>query len=151
VPITTKITSSNPVHGEVYLISHYVIQFVSNFRQFCGFIRILRVSSVNTTDRHDITEILLKVALSTINRLYIQYSRHVELNLVNPSSDWTNGMCLQPFIEKAKFMTMFVSKVIAPFGEIRFHNLYFLCLKQFSQLVNKLSNTICIHYYKSAS
>jgi hypothetical protein len=58
---------------------------------------------------------------------------------------------LQPFIEKVKFMTMFVSKVIAPFGEIRFHNLYFLCLKQFSQLVNKLSNTICIHYYESAS
>jgi hypothetical protein len=30
------------------------------------------VSSTNTTDRHDITEILLKVALNTINQTYIQ-------------------------------------------------------------------------------
>ena len=25
VPITTKVVSSNPVHGDVYLIQHYVI------------------------------------------------------------------------------------------------------------------------------
>ena len=30
VPITIKIVSSNPVHGEVYLIQHYVIKFVSD-------------------------------------------------------------------------------------------------------------------------
>jgi hypothetical protein len=28
VPITTKVVSSNPIHGEVYLIQHYVIKFV---------------------------------------------------------------------------------------------------------------------------
>jgi hypothetical protein len=27
--ITTKVVSSNPVHGEVYSIQHYVIKFVS--------------------------------------------------------------------------------------------------------------------------
>jgi len=32
------------------------------------------VSSINKTDRHDITEILLKVALNTIN-LYIVYKK----------------------------------------------------------------------------
>ena len=29
VPITTKFVSSNPTHGEVYSIQHYVIKFVS--------------------------------------------------------------------------------------------------------------------------
>jgi hypothetical protein len=30
VPITTDVVSSTSVHGEVYLIQHYVIQFVSD-------------------------------------------------------------------------------------------------------------------------
>jgi len=30
VPITTKIVSLNPVHGEVYSIQDYVIKFVSD-------------------------------------------------------------------------------------------------------------------------
>jgi len=33
VPITTKVMSSNPIHGEMYLIQHYVIKFVSDLRQ----------------------------------------------------------------------------------------------------------------------
>ena len=41
VPITTKVVSSNPVHGEVYWIQHYVIKFVSDLRQVCGFLRVL--------------------------------------------------------------------------------------------------------------
>ena len=49
--------SSNPVHGEVYSIYHYVIKFVSDLRQFGG----TPVSSTNKTDRHDITEILLYI------------------------------------------------------------------------------------------
>ena len=32
VPLATKIVSLNPVHGEVYLIQHYVIKFVSALR-----------------------------------------------------------------------------------------------------------------------
>ena len=60
--------SSNPVHGEVYLIQHYVIKFVSYLRQCWWFSLGTPVSSTNKTDRQDITEILLKVALSTINQ-----------------------------------------------------------------------------------
>jgi hypothetical protein len=45
-----------------------MIKFVSNFRQVGGLLRLLQVSSTNNTDRHDITEILLKVALNTINQ-----------------------------------------------------------------------------------
>jgi hypothetical protein len=31
VPITTKAGSTNPAHGKVYSIQHYVIKFVSGF------------------------------------------------------------------------------------------------------------------------
>jgi hypothetical protein len=37
VPITMKVVSSNPAHGEVYSIQHYVIKFVSDLRQVGGF------------------------------------------------------------------------------------------------------------------
>jgi hypothetical protein len=66
VPITTKVVSSNPVHGKEYSIQHYVIKFVSDLRQVGGFTGT-PVSSTNKTDRHLITEILLKVALNAIN------------------------------------------------------------------------------------
>jgi hypothetical protein len=38
VPITTKVESSNLAHGEVYVIQHYVIKFVSDLRLFSGFL-----------------------------------------------------------------------------------------------------------------
>jgi hypothetical protein len=40
VPITTNIVSLNPTQA-VYSIQHYVIKFVSNMRQVCGFLRVL--------------------------------------------------------------------------------------------------------------
>jgi hypothetical protein len=67
VPITTKVVSSNPVHGEVYSIQHYVIKFVSDLRHVGGFLGVLRFPPPIQTDRRDITEILLKVALNTIS------------------------------------------------------------------------------------
>ena len=68
VPITIKVASSNPVHGEVYSIQYYVIKkFVSDLWQVSGFLRILRFRPPIKTYRHDITEILLKVALNNIN------------------------------------------------------------------------------------
>jgi hypothetical protein len=54
--------SSNPAHGEVYSIQHYVIKFVTNLRQIRDFLRVSLVSYCR-----DITELLLKVALKTIN------------------------------------------------------------------------------------
>ena len=39
MPITTKVASSNPPHGKMYLIQHYVINFVSNLRQVCGILQ----------------------------------------------------------------------------------------------------------------
>ena len=69
VSITTKVVSSNPVHGEVYSIQHYVIEFVSDLRQVRGFLRVLRFPPTNKIDRHDIAEIVLKVALNTITTI----------------------------------------------------------------------------------
>jgi hypothetical protein len=42
VPITTKVVSSNPAHGEVYSIQHYVIKFVSDLMKVDGFLWVLR-------------------------------------------------------------------------------------------------------------
>ena len=57
---------SHQAHGEVYSIQLYVIKVVSDLRQISGFLLIFWVSSTHKTDRHDITEILLKVVLHTI-------------------------------------------------------------------------------------
>jgi hypothetical protein len=64
-----------------------VIKFVSDFRLCSGF---LWVSSTNKTDHNNITEILLKVALSTITTPIIDYIRtewydvlHVKVVIVN--------------------------------------------------------------------
>ena len=58
VPITTYIASLNPTHGRVFSI-HYMTSVTCN--------RLVVFSSTNKTYHHDITEILLKVALNTIN------------------------------------------------------------------------------------
>ena len=51
--------------SEVCSIQHYVIKFVSDLWQV---FRCTPVSSTNKTNRHVIAEILLKVALNTINQ-----------------------------------------------------------------------------------
>ena len=65
VPITTNVVSSNPVHGQVYSIQHYVVKFVSDLRQVGGFLRFPPPIKLTAT------ETLLKVALNTNHLLYI--------------------------------------------------------------------------------
>jgi hypothetical protein len=65
VSITTKVASWKPTHAEVYSQQHYVIKFVSDMQQV-SFSPDTQVSPTNKTDRHVITEILLKVVLNTI-------------------------------------------------------------------------------------
>jgi hypothetical protein len=60
VPITTDVVHSTPAQGKEY---NYVIKFDSDIRWFSPG---TPVSSPNKTDRHDIAEILLKVALCII-------------------------------------------------------------------------------------
>jgi len=52
------------ISGEMYSIQYYVIKFVNDLRQV-----------VVKTDRHDITEIVLKVALDTIT-LTLKFQTH---------------------------------------------------------------------------
>ena len=63
MPITTNVVSLNPAHDEVYSIQQYEIKLVSDLRLF---LLGTPVSSTNKTDRHDITKIVLKVALNTV-------------------------------------------------------------------------------------
>ena len=41
VPITTEVLNSNPTHGDVYSIQHYVIKLASDLRQVGDFLRVL--------------------------------------------------------------------------------------------------------------
>jgi hypothetical protein len=59
VPITTKVVGLIPANGEVYTIQHWVIKFVSDLQQVSVFSRY-------SGFLHEITEILLKVALNNI-------------------------------------------------------------------------------------
>jgi len=54
-------------------IQDYVIKFISDLRQVGGFPPYTPVSSTNKTDRHDIAEILLKVALNTKTKQPIEW------------------------------------------------------------------------------
>ena len=75
--------------GKVYSIKHYMKKFVSDMRQVGGFLRVLRFLSTNKTDHHDVTEILLKVALSTIQPACTEKFIFLSLiaNWLNPESN----------------------------------------------------------------
>jgi len=60
ISLLFTIVSSTLVHGKMYSIHHYVI----NFSVTCD---MLVVFSTNKTDLRDKTDILLKVALNTIS------------------------------------------------------------------------------------
>ena len=50
--ITTKVVHSNHIHGEVYLIQHYVIKYVRDLQQVGGFLRVLRfLPSIKLNDK----------------------------------------------------------------------------------------------------
>ena len=66
--ITTKVVSFNPVHGEVYLIHHYVIKVCQWLATGRWFSQGTPASFANKTYRHVIIEMLLKKALNTINQ-----------------------------------------------------------------------------------
>ena len=64
-------------------IQHYVIRFVSDLRQYSGFLQVhCTLISTNKTECHDITELLLKVALNTIKQPKLN---HISLCKVNNS------------------------------------------------------------------
>jgi hypothetical protein len=66
ISITTNIVTSNPTEEKCTQCKILWIKFVSDLQQFGGFYPGTPVSSTNKTDPHNITEVLLKVALNTI-------------------------------------------------------------------------------------
>ena len=72
--------SSKLIHGEVYSIQHYVINVCQWLTTGQWFYQGTPVSPTNKTDLHDITEILLKVALNTINQP-ILHKRQIKKNI----------------------------------------------------------------------
>jgi hypothetical protein len=64
--ITTNVVILNPADGEVYSIQHYVIKVCQWLAAGQWDSPSTPVSSTNKTNRHDIAERLLKVALSTV-------------------------------------------------------------------------------------
>ena len=70
---------------------HYVIKFVRDLRQVGGFLRVLRFPPpTNKTDPHDITEILLNMALTTTNQTTICYIDNNIKNYCNNSISFQN-------------------------------------------------------------
>jgi len=63
--VATKVVSLNPTHDEVYLIQHYEIKLSVTGDMSVVFSRS-SCFLTNKTDRHLITEILLKVGFNTI-------------------------------------------------------------------------------------
>jgi len=90
-PITTNILSSNDAHGEVYLIQHYLSV---TWEKVGGFLRVLRFPPTNNTDHYDITEILLKAALSTIA---LQVYKFSEITI-----DYCGETCLSQTLKKTQ-------------------------------------------------
>jgi hypothetical protein len=67
----------------------YKFEFVSDLRHIDVFFTYSPVSSTNKTDRHDITEILFKVALNTINQTK---PTNLKLHIFNFSSKELTGV-----------------------------------------------------------
>jgi hypothetical protein len=68
VHIATNVVSLNFVHGKVYSMQNYVINFASDIRQVgAGVLQVLLFPQLIKIDHHNMAKLLLKVALITIN------------------------------------------------------------------------------------
>jgi hypothetical protein len=104
VSITTKVMSSNPIHGEVYSIQHYVIKFVSDTRQVRSCLRILRFpppitaiwNSLNKSDMNKKNRFLTSILkMSILNAFKIPGLFYIFLNITIRIRK--NGMALSSF------------------------------------------------------
>jgi hypothetical protein len=75
VPLTYKVVLSTLCHWQVWHSHRFSLTFIHKCDKVCLWLAAGQwfslgplVSSTNRTDRHDITEILLKVALNTIKQ-----------------------------------------------------------------------------------
>ena len=80
-------------HGEVHSIQHYVIKFISDLWQVSGFLQVRWFPPPIKLTANDITVILLKVTLNTINHKphLLAFDQNWVLIITWPlSSHWIN-------------------------------------------------------------
>ena len=82
MPITTDVVSSNLDQAKCATLCDKVCQWLATGRWFSP------VSSTNKTDRHDIAEILLKVALNTIKQTNKQYNNERLMYISEIATRW---------------------------------------------------------------
>ena len=89
----------------VYSIQHYVIKFVRYLRQVGGFLRVLRFPPpIKLLDCHDVTDILLKVALHTLT--HNQKDEHApKIHLRSDNLTLSEGAV---FITRADMLFVFI-------------------------------------------
>ena len=83
VPVTTKVVSTNHVHGEVYSIQHYVTKFVSNL----GFLRVLQFPSP--------IKLTTRIELNIVERHFYLRTMKFQLNMLiqQYKADITSSKC----------------------------------------------------------
>ena len=101
VPITIKVVCSNPVHGEVYSIQHYVIKFVSSCIQ--GF-------TIGETETDHWLQLVTfgsyQSPKPTICSIYLQ--QNLERILVINGSKFAGGNDLWHMVSKCCYLHPFV-------------------------------------------
>jgi hypothetical protein len=95
------------------------------------------VSSTNNTDRHDITEILLKVASNTITLNLTTYTKYLFLYWPH-LYQYKNGLDL--WVKSASQMISLVLNSLLPCN----NKLYQLTIMLLSEITNKMTPTICV-------
>jgi hypothetical protein len=67
--LTTNVARSNPAHGEVYSIQHYVKKIVSDLRQIRGFLWVLRfLHQYKWPPRYSLQQINVTISVCLIHR-----------------------------------------------------------------------------------
>ena len=90
-----------------------MIQFVSHLRQVGGFLRSTPVSATFKTDRYDITEILLKVTLSTIVLTLTHLDKgYFVWTIINVCSKSCTLMPFLTYYQHEYFITLFTQYLL---------------------------------------
>ena len=134
--ITTSVVSSNPAQArctrDVLDTTQYVMYlFVSDLRQVSGF---LRVSSINKTDFHDVTEILLKV----LNIITLILTLHIYSSLLLDNCHY--------FIETSRNKQSFnLTKTVSILVEVNYQTFFLQCVWFIIKTDDVI--TVCLRYF----